>query len=390
MDEYLVIRADNTGPGTLNRDGTSSGPVIKVEVEELETEEVDDLKSDDAVVDVMLAMPIVLHEPFAGDDSQAVAASHGSGPRTTWGISVTGASSSPFNGEGVTVAVLDTGIDDSHAAFAGVTLERKNFTTESDDDLHGHGTHCAGTIFGRPVDDLRIGVAPGVNRALIGKVIGRGGTTASLVRAIQWAIEEGADVVSMSLGFDFPGMAARWAERMPAEFAMSRALQAYRQNVDLFSALGTLAKAMGAVDGSALIIAAAGNESRRNEDAGLTIDIAPPAAAQEIVSVGAVGTTDAGLVVAPFSNTGPDVCGPGMNVMSAKPGGGLQSMNGTSMATPHLAGLAALYAQRELDAAGSFTSAVLSARLVGMSTRDQFADYRRVDHGSGFAVAPSS
>ena len=67
---------------------------------------------------------------------------------STWGIKAVGADTSPFSGQGVTVAVLDTGIDPGHPAFQGVTLNRKNFTSESDDDVHGHGTHCAGTILG--------------------------------------------------------------------------------------------------------------------------------------------------------------------------------------------------------------------------------------------------
>ena len=70
------------------------------------------------------------------------------------------------------VAVLDTGIDPNHVAFNGVNLTRRNFTAEGDDDLHGHGTLCAGTIFGRDVNGLRIGVARGVSDAIIGKVLG--------------------------------------------------------------------------------------------------------------------------------------------------------------------------------------------------------------------------
>ena len=73
-------------------------------------------------------------------------------------------------------------------AFNGVDLERRNFTTGSDDDKDGHGTHCAGTIFGRDVDGLRIGVARGVDRAIIGKVLGPGGGASSdLADAITWA-----------------------------------------------------------------------------------------------------------------------------------------------------------------------------------------------------------
>src|SRR5690606_41473924 len=88
----------------------------------------------------------------------------------TWGVKAMGAYTSPFDGSGIVVAVLDTGIDPTHPAFAGVNLTRRNFTTAGDDDTHGHGTHCAGTIFGRAVNGTRIGVAPGVTEAVIGKV----------------------------------------------------------------------------------------------------------------------------------------------------------------------------------------------------------------------------
>ena len=107
------------------------------------------------------------------------------------------------------MAVLDTGIDPSHPAFAGVSLVRKNFTTASDDDQHGHGTHCAGTIFGRSIDGTRIGVAPGVKKALIGKSARRGRRIERhdcKCDSIQWALENGANVISMSLGIDFPGL----------------------------------------------------------------------------------------------------------------------------------------------------------------------------------------
>ncbi len=101
--------------------------------------------------------------------------------------------------------MLDTGIDANHPAFAGVQLVQRNFTEEPPQDLHGHGSHCAGTIFGRDVAGTRIGVARNIKRALIGKVLGEGGgSSATLARAIHWALEEGAHVISMSLGIDFP------------------------------------------------------------------------------------------------------------------------------------------------------------------------------------------
>ena len=114
-----------------------------------------------------------------------------------------------------------------------------DFTGEGDGDLQGHGTHCAGTILGRPVDGTRIGVAPGVTRALIGKVLDRNGSGGSeaLFNAITWAVQQGAHVISMSLGFDFPGMVERLSGQMPTRLATSRALEAYRGNLRMFDAL---------------------------------------------------------------------------------------------------------------------------------------------------------
>jgi subtilisin family serine protease len=73
-----------------------------------------------------------------------------------WGVRAIRADMSPYSGEGVIVAVLDTGIDAAHPAFAGMELVQRDFTGAGNGDVHGHGTHCAGTIFGRDVDGLRV------------------------------------------------------------------------------------------------------------------------------------------------------------------------------------------------------------------------------------------
>jgi subtilisin family serine protease len=148
-------------------------------------------------------------------------------PKKNWGIHAVKALSSPYTGAGVTVAVLDTGIDKSHPAFADIELVMKNFTDEADGDFVGHGTHCAGTIFGRDVEGLRIGVARGVSKAFIGKVIKKsgGGTTDQIVEAINWAKDSGAHVISMSVGIDYAGYCEflKKERKFPPEVATSLA-----------------------------------------------------------------------------------------------------------------------------------------------------------------------
>ena len=154
----------------------------------------------------------------------------------------------------------------------------------------------------------------------------------------------------MSLGMDFPGMVKRLADRgFPVDLATSKALEAYRGNIDLFAALAELARARGAMFGNAtLLIGAAGNESKRGRHPDHEIAVAPPATARGFVSVGALGRSTDGLTVADFSNTRPRISGPGVGIRSARTGGGLTAMNGTSMATPHVAGVAALWASKML------------------------------------------
>jgi subtilisin family serine protease len=314
------------------------------------------------------------------------------GPDCTWGIKAVGADTSKFTGDGAVVAVLDTGIDPTHEAFVGIELVRRNFTTEADDDLHGHGTHCAGTIAGRKIGGFRIGVAPGIKKLLIGKVLGEGGGGSdTLVTAIQWALQNGAHVISMSLGIDFPGLVDEMVkEGLPTALATSRALEGYRANVQLFERLASLVRTQGEFGQPCLIVAAAGNESQRDVDPNFEIAVSPPAVSEGIVSVAAVARGDKGFTVAPFSNVGARVSGPGVGVLSAKPGGGMVAMNGTSMATPHVAGVAALWVQK-LTAARQLKGQLLVDRLAGSGTHTGFAPgFDPASVGAGMVRAPQS
>jgi subtilisin family serine protease len=90
-------------------------------------------------------------------------------------------------------------------------------------------------------------------------------------------------------------------------------------------------------------VAAAGNESRRDQNPDFEIAASLPAAAEGVVSVGALKQGEGGLSVASFSNTFPQISAPGVKIISAKPGGGTTAKSGTSMACPHVAGVAALW-----------------------------------------------
>jgi subtilisin family serine protease len=310
-----------------------------------------------------------------------------------WGIHAVGADTSPFDGAGVVVAVLDTGIDATHPAFAGVELVQKDFTGEGNGDQHGHGTHCAGTIFGRDVNGTRIGVARGVTKALIGKVLGNsGGGSENIVSAIQWAIENGANVISMSLGIDFPGFqAALQAEGLKAEPATSIALEGYRLNVQLFDRMAGLVSAMALFRQPCLLIAASGNESGRDEVPPFAIAASPPAVSDGFIAVAALQEgAPAGLQVATFSNTGAALAAPGVAVVSAKAGGGLVAFSGTSMATPHVAGVAALWAQK-LKAAGSFGVSQFNTTVLASAVRTGLDPASEVDSvGAGIVRAPQA
>ncbi len=402
-DTYLVLRVteaerdDYDTPlsfGTRSTKSAQTAPAVEYQVEthELDPQDYQEVRKDPQVKVMIRPMPLRLIEPVdAPEPSDATAHVHGA----TWGVYVSGALSSPYVGRNVTVAVLDTGIDAGHEAFQGVELVQKDFTGEGNGDRDGHGTHVAGTIFGQTVQETRYAVAPGVRRALIGKVLGaqRSATTTELVQAIHWAVNQGAHIINMSLGLDFPGLVKWWAtERdMEIDLATSRSLAQYRNNLRFFDKLVDLLHARAAHSPSALVIAAAGNESKRHVRPDYAIETAPPAAADGIVSVAALRTAGPphnALTVAPFSNIRADVAAPGVGVYSAKKGGGYTHMSGTSMASPHVAGLAALWAERQLQRNGTVNVSALDAQLRGNASRERLPDADYMDVGEGLVTAP--
>ena len=369
----------------LGPSATEAPPSAAISLASLSDSDADDARRAPGQI-VAEPVPTQLIQPVSMSTANV-----GSGPGTAWGVDAVGATQTPFAGKGVKVAVLDTGIDASHPAFTGVTITQRDFTGEGDGDEHGHGTHCAGTIAGRDVDGFRFGVAREVDELLIGKVLGaNGGSSDAVAQGMLWALESGANVISMSLGMDFPGLVERWTSRgLAIQPATSRALEAYRDNIRLFGAIANLIRANAAFGRAALVVAATGNESERARTDPYTIGVSPPAASEGFISVAALGQTNGdGFQVASFSNTGSALAGPGVDVVSAKAGGGLVSMCGTSMATPHVAGVAALWGERMLASSDQLDPEELGAQLRGNCLR--IDGLTRADGGAGLVRAPSA
>lgn len=384
--DYVVLRGTGAvltrGSGHFVTRGRRDS--FQLEEHRLSEAESRDIRKDPQIHAIAPAMPMRLIEPAEAPEDVPVLTG-----TATWGVDAVRATNSPFNGSGIIVSVLDTGIDLTHEAFKGIDIKRKNFTKEGDDDQDGHGTHCAATIFGRDVGGYRIGVARGVEQVLICKVLGKnGGSSNTIARAIQWSLDEKAHVISMSLGVDFPGFVDEMVKKgLDVNAATSIALKAYRDNINLFSALQKEIEALEGFEHGTTIIAASGNESRRPR---YEIDVSPPASSIGI-AVGALGQSINGLSVAPFSNTGVDVSGPGVNIISAKVGGGLTSKSGTSMATPHVVGVAVLWGQKLLSSYGRLESKQLTAHLRAQADTASLAvGFKRSDVGAGIVQAPLS
>jgi subtilisin family serine protease len=406
---YFILEQDPPAPAVSRRglQGMGFGPLqragpaalaprpVKVSTAEMSPGEAASERKREGVRIVGAAMPIRLIAPLARSGPVPAAAPGGS----AWGIKATGADTSPFDGAGAAVAVLDTGIKRDHPTFAGIDFTNavRDFTDDAGtaDDLNGHGSHCAGTILGRDVDGTRIGIARGVTRLLVGKVLpdDRSGDSAMLFDALNWASREGANIVSMSLGFDFPGMVEQLVESdgLPRPVAVSNALVVFGQNLRAFDAVMASFRAGQDFGRNMLVVGAAGNESRRDKDADYRISASLPAAATGVISVAAYGKKGAKYEIAPFSNRDALICAPGVDILSADINGGLVEMSGTSQACPHIAGLAALWWQKIVKSGENASPDKVRERmLVSAVTTKLPPEADESERGRGRAVAPAN
>ncbi len=355
----------------------------RITIKDMDEQEAQDALKTPEVGAISIGMEALLIKPMSSGTPSDV---------DSWGIEAVGAATTSYTGAGVKVAILDTGIERSHPAFAGMVFQEKDFTGTGNGDGNGHGTHCAGTVFGRDVAGKRIGVARGVDNALIGKVLDANGkgSSLSIFHGLQWAIQQGAHIISLSLGFNFPGeVKKKVSQGWPIDLATSEALVAFRENLGMFNSIMEEAKNGSSFRGGVrpLIIAAAGNESRREENPNFRISKSLPAAACDI-AVGAVKKTGAKMTVADFSNVNPHLGAPGVDIVSAALGGGLIALSGTSMACPHVAGIAALWAEKIKSDGEPIKCSSVYSHLLSTTERNIITNWSDIDLGRGLVKAP--
>jgi subtilisin len=264
-----------------------------------------------------------------------------------WGVERVGAPAvqRQFTGVGVSVAILDTGIDSRHEDLR--VLGGASFVGGDHEDRNGHGTHVAGTVAGLGTRRGVVGVAPGARLYAVKVLDDQGvGTWLSVARGIEWAVRNNLRVLNLSLGSP----------------QASRTLELACQEAE---------------DAGLLLVGAAGNSG---DPGGAESSVNYPAAFEQVVAVAA---SDRANRRAPWSSTGRQVelIAPGTDILSTTPGNRYTQLSGTSMACPHVSGSAALVwsAAPELSARQVRQILGATAENLGMNRDAQGRGLVRVD-----------
>jgi major intracellular serine protease len=290
-------------------------------------------------------LPFTLNRQFRGKES-----------KTPYGIEMIKAKSIWGNsnqGNGIKIAVIDSGCDVNHESLKDNIVAVRNFTDEDGKnhnivvDRVGHGTHVIGTIAANGNNNTIMGVAPKADIYVL-KAIDRTGSgkVSWVVNAIYYAIEQNVDIISMSLG-------------MPK--STEKLEKAVKE----------------AVNKNILLVCAAGNDGDGNVN---DFEYSYPAAYPEVISVGAV---DKKGVPASFSNSNLniDVVAPGVDILSTYPENQFAVLSGTSMATPHVSGsLALLKNWSKEEFKRDLTETELYAQLI---KHTKLLQYSRAVQGNG-------
>ncbi|MFB5662705.1 S8 family serine peptidase [Alteribacillus sp. HJP-4] len=270
-----------------------------------------------------------------------------------WGLEHVGAPSAwdaGFSGEGIDVAVVDTGISTTHPSLSVVDGFSAVSYTDSYDDDNGHGTHAAGILAADQEDAGLVGIAPDADLHAVKVLDEEGnGSLSRVISGLEWAIEQDVDVINMSFGTltDSSTMKAMLDE---------------------------------AYDEGVIVAAAAGNRGEAPEDSNR---VEFPARYDSVVAVGAV---DENNKRASFSAAGDEVelVAPGVDIVSTYKGSSYGPLSGTSMATPFVAGTFAVLMEAYPDASGAQLRTLLQENAVDLG-----ADGRDKRYGYGLLQIPS-
>ena len=261
-------------------------------------------------------------------------------------------------GAGVTVAVIDTGVDASHPDLAGKVLSGYDYITKTagtSTDPNGHGTHVSGTIAALTGNGVGVSSVAPDTKILPIRVLGADGSgyMSDAASGIIYAADHGANVINMSLG-------------------SSSQVAAVTNAV-------TYARSKGVV-----VVAAAGNSRSSGSPTSY------PAADTGVIAVAATDSTD---TVASYSNQGSyvDVAAPGSNILSTT-GGGYAAWNGTSMASPHVAAVAALLKSYNSTLTPDQIEKAMETSAIDLGAKGKDSDYGygRIDAAAALAAAGSS